>query len=200
MRSSIRYTFLAILLSLFIFQGFVYAQKAPPKNDSVKSTENSELIFPEIDGWEKGSISTFPTDELGYAFNYESDIGGRITVYVFDMGIKNIADGVDSKDVKAQLKEAERQVKGVADLGYMEKLKKIKSETITLGGKDGTVKALFTQYTYESKDSTLVSEIYVFGYNKNFIKFRATRVKEGENVRNLPMEDFYKAMEKLFSK
>lgn len=200
MRSTIKYTVLTILFSLFLMQAFVYAQKPTTKDDTTKNSEDAAIIFPDIKGWTRGDITTFPTAELGYSIGYESREGGRITVYVFDMGEEEIADGVESDKVKAELAEAERQIQAAVDAGYYADLVKIKSETITLGGKDGKVKSLYTRYGFTVRGNDLTSEIYVFGYKNNFIKFRATRPKEDAKSKNKAMKAFHKAMNELFSK
>ncbi len=200
MRSTIKYTVLTILFSLFILQAFVYAQKPTPKEDTTKKSDETTITFPEIKGWTKGDIATYPKAELGYSIGYQSKEGGRLTVYVFDMGEKEIADGVDSDKVKAQLTEAERQIQAAADAGYYDDVKKIKSETITLGGKDGKVKTLYTVYSFSIRGNDVTSEIYVFGYKNNFIKFRVTRAKDDEKSKNKAIEAFHKAMNELFSK
>ena len=179
------------------------AKEKPTKDKSAKEkttkakSANKELVFPEIEGWEKSGKTQYPQSELGYSVNYESEEGGRITVYVYDMGMKKIESGVEDKNVVAQLNKAESEIKQIAELGYYDNVKKVKSETITLGGDDGKVKSLYTLYELTARGNELTSEIHLFGHNNKFIKFRATRARE-ETKSDFIM-DFLKEMDKLFA-
>lgn len=140
--------------------------------------EDLATEFPDVAGWEKSEIQKYPTEALGFSVNYESNAGGKVTIYVYNGGNKKIGDGVEDKIVVSELKKAKGEIQQIADMGYYENLKEVKSETITLGGAAGKLKSLYTLYTMGPKGRLANSEIYIFGHQNRFIKIRATRPRE----------------------
>ena len=140
MKSSLK-TILVIFCALFLMQTVAVAQdkssdKADKaaKSDTARADKESKVEFPDIDGWEKSDITKYPTAELGYSVNYESEEGGRVTVYVYNGGVKNIPDGASDKAVKNELEKAKGDIRQAGKMGYYDDIKEIKNETVTLGG------------------------------------------------------------------
>lgn len=159
---------------------------------------DGEVEFPEVDGWELGRRSTFPQKELGYSVNYESPIAGRVTVYVYTGGVSRIPNDLTGP-VAAQMKQAKSDIKQAVDAGYYDSVKDVRSETITLGGTDGKVKALYTLLDLRANGNKLDSEIYVFPYNGYFVKLRATRPASEKGSKIEAMEDLLKALDDTFA-
>jgi hypothetical protein len=164
------------------------------------TTTDNKIIFPDIEGWVKGELVTYPTPELGYSIPYQSKEGGTITVYVYNGGIKSIADGVGDQNVITQMKNAENDIKKYGEMGYYENVKLIKSETVTLGGNKGTTKALYSLFAFKIRETEVDSEIYLFGHDNNFIKFRATRPKSEYSADNTAVHKFLLEIGKVFAK
>ena len=205
MKSSLK-TILVIFCALFLMQTVAVAQdkssdKADKaaKSDTRSADKESKVEFPDIDGWEKSDITKYPTAELGYSVNYESEEGGRVTVYVYNGGLKNIPDGATDKAVKNELEKAKGEIRQAGKMGYYDNIKEIKNETITLGGAAGKVKSLYTLLNFSAQGQELASEIYLFGYRNNFIKIRATRLKEG-GAENKAFTDLLAKLDAYFSK
>lgn len=192
---------LIVLLTLLLLPaaGFAQDEKDPPLKRK-KTPPAEELVFPEIEGWTRTDKYLYPTADLGYSYSYESPAGGRITVYVYNMGLKQIDDGIVDVNVGEQLKNAEAEIGRAAEMGYYDNVQKIRSGTITLGGKKGKTTALYTLYTLDIRDMKMTSEIYVFGSNNNFIKFRATRPYAEDDAENRTVANFFNEMDALFSK
>ena len=112
----IKVTILTVLSVLFLLPALVPAQeKTDPGSardkksdkltikkidDAVKKPEvtprrgnGNNIDFPDVEGWQRGEVQNFPTAALGYSVTYESEDGGRATVYVYDGGLKSIPDG-----------------------------------------------------------------------------------------------------------
>ena len=181
-----KYTFFTLLFCLLLMSVSVSAQK------------NTGITFPEIEGWEKGAITTYPVAELGYSVAYQSEEAGTVTIYVYNGGNKKIADGIDDKLVKKEIEKAGSDIVAIGKMGRYDNVKKIKSETVTLG--DGKTKALYSLYNFEVRGMTVDSEIYLFGYQNNFIKIRATRPKSEDGAENTEFKDFLTELDKVFSK
>jgi len=225
MRSIFKYTILAVLCGLFTMQSIASAQdkSAPPptgKPETIEKTEKTEktdkpdktskgvapitlkdlaIDFPEVEEWEKSEIQKYPTEEMGFSINYESNRGGRVTVYVYNGGKKKIADGTADKVVKEELDKAKEEIKKVAGLGYYENLKELKNETATLGGTSGKNKVLYALYNFDAQGKTLTSEIYIFGNKNRFIKIRATRPRDKNEIGDKMVADLLKEIDLFFS-
>lgn len=186
MRLKFKYTIFAVFCCLLLMSSGVSAQ--------------SEIEFPEIDGWEKGEVRSYPTAELGYSIPYQSETGGTVTIYVYNGGRSKIADGIDDKYVKSEIENAKSDIKAAGENGAYQGVKKIKDGTVTLGGADGSVKALYSLFNFKIQGTMVDSEIYLFGYNNNFIKIRATRLKGKNGASNDDLNALLKEIDKLFSK
>ncbi len=210
MRLILRYTFLTIFCGLFLMHGITFGQEKPIQqipnktNTIVKpipaasGDKELKVEFPEIDGWVKGNVTTYPRAELGYSVNYESEEAGRVTVYVYNGGMKKISSDVADKAVVSQIEQAKSDIQQYGRMGYYENVKEIKSETVTLGGANGKVKTLYSLFSFGIKGEPFASEIYLFGYQNHFIKIRATRLKA--ETENKAMTDLLAKIDGLFSK
>ena len=158
------------------------------------------IVFPEVEGWEKGDVATYPTAELGYSVPYQSETGGIVTVYVYNGGLSRIADGIDDQNVKNEIKKAENDIKAYGEAGYYQNVKLIKSESVTLGGISGTTKSLYSLFSFKVRGAEVDSEIYIFGYQNNFIKIRATRAKGKNGAENSEVNKLLTEIGKTFSK
>lgn len=155
-----------------------------------------KIDFPEVEGWEKGDVYVYPEPDLGYSVTYQSSEGGNVTIYVYNGGRKKIADGHDSKEVANELKNAKAEIKRVVELGVYEKAESVKSDVVSLGG---GIKAVREVMNLTVRGTKLTSEIYVFGHNNQFIKFRATRPFEAGGAINSSVMSLFEAVAKTLS-
>lgn len=146
--------------------------------------QTTSIVFPEVDGWEKGDVAKYPTAELGYSVPYQSETGGTVTIYVYNSGLSKIADGIDDANVKNEMKKAVNDIKAYGDAGYYQDVKLIASKTVKLGGAAGTTYALYSLLGFKVRGAEVDSEIYLLGYQNNFIKIRATRAKGMNGAEN----------------
>lgn len=206
MKSIFKSAIFAILIGLFLIQIAPAQDKggdASTSKDaavSVNTTKGSAIVFPDVDGWKKGEVDTYPTPELGYSIGYQSREGGTVTVYVYNGGHKSIPNGITGNIVKGEIEIAKGEISQVGRMGIYPDLKAIKDGTITLGGSSGKVKSLYSLFNFKLKGTVMTSEIYLFGYNNNFIKIRATRPKEAEGTVNKALANLLAAFDEMFSK
>ena len=176
MRSIFKTTIFVILCGLFMMQSDVSAQK------SKQGVNDKELKFPVVEGWEMSEKTVYPTPELGYSVAYDSELGGTVTIYVYNGGLKKIPDSIEDKILTSQMDQAKSDIKQYGKLGYYENVKEINNGTVMVGGLSGKVKALHSSFNFTIKGRDVDSEIYLFGYQNNFVKIRATRPQsEGDN-------------------
>ena len=202
MRIILKGAFLAIFSSLFLLQIAVNAQDGTIhdlRNNSSNKNTNKEIEFPEIDGWEKGAIRKYPQAELGYSIAYQSSDGGVVSIYVYNGGLTKIPNGVNDPIIEDEIRRAKNEIFQVGKAGYYDNVKEVKNDTITLGGESGKVKALYSLFNFTARGQDMDSEIYLFGYQNNFIKIRATRPKAKNNSPNEALNSLLKKIDKLFA-
>ena len=205
MKSIFRYTIFVVLTGLSLVQIASAQDKAgdvsASKNTAaVNTTKNSEIVFPDVEGWVRDEIYTYPTKELGYSVNYQSREGGKVTLYVYNGGHKTIPNGIADNLPKGEIEIAKDELNQVGRMGIYQDLKEVKSDAITLGGSSGKVKSLYSLFNFKLRGNVMTSEIYLFGYNNNFIKLRATRPKEAEGTVNKALAKLLAALDETFSK
>lgn len=224
MRSILEYTFIAALCGVFMMQSAAFAQdksgsakSGKPDSGSTEQTDKNTkqtekapnglapitlddlaVNLPEVDGWEKGDIQKYPTEEMGFSVNYQSRQGGRVTVYVYNGGNKKIGDGAGDKIVKDELNKAKGEIRQMADFGYYENLKELKNETTSLGA-NGKNKVLYALYNFGAGDKVAASEIYIFGNQNRFVKIRATRARDNNEAGDKMVADLLKELDAFFS-
>lgn len=195
MKSSIK---LVASLLLLIFGSLAAFAQAPGAAAQV-SPFLDKLDFPEVEGWTRGAKKILPTGEDGVTVNYDSPSRERITVYVYRR-----EEGGPAKDLTGVIKEefngARDAIRMVADAGVYSEFKEIKSETVTMGGATGKVKALRSLLTFKVGSNKMNSEIYVFPYNGYVTKFRVTRPADVAKERDDAYAKLLAAMDAFFSK
>lgn len=202
-KSLIKFTL--ILGLILLTQSIIFGQGNKVSNSfanniSIKKQPfDLKINFPEVEGWEKDDIQNYPTPALGYSINYESEDGGRVTVYVYNGGRAKIPNDVSHKVLKDEINKAKSEIYQVEKLGHYKNVKEVKNRTMVLGGEAGKVESLHILFSFEAGANKLTSEIYLFGFENHFIKIRATRLYEDENTKNEAIETLLAEMDKLFS-
>jgi hypothetical protein len=183
MRVKLEKTLFAVVCGLFLLSSAAVAQ-------------SSNIVFPNVEGWEKGDVTTYPSAELGYSVPYQSETGGIVTFYVYNGGLGKIADGIDDENVKNEAKKAENDIKAYGDAGYYQDVKLVRTDSIALGG---TTKALYSLFSFKVRGADVDSEIYLFGYQNSFIKIRATRAKGKNGANNAEVNKLLAEVSKIFN-
>jgi hypothetical protein len=160
---------LLALSALLALVGF-----AQPADDPPGPKINPKIDFPDVKGFTRGKVQTFPKAELGYSVPYDAP-GLAVTVYVYNFGLKKIPDGAKSDEVKDEMKRAVADLDRAQQAGLYKSVKEVgKEEAVALGkGKDAPA-ALRRQFEVERKDGVKSSAIYVVGYKDHFVKLRIT--------------------------
>jgi hypothetical protein len=206
MNSILRHAFFIALCGLLMIQ-IAAAQVESPRTDTGKtpkpvatpSSKGSEIVFPEIEGWKKLGVQKYPTPELGYSVGYQSEEAGAVTIYIYNGGLKNIPSDVTGNIIKDEIKRAKNDIHQAGKAGFYQDVTEIKNETVTLGGTTGKVKALYSLFNI-TKGRILISEIYLFGHQNNFIKIRASRPMTTNEVADKALAKLFAEIDRLFSK
>lgn len=210
MNSSLRIGSFLVFLALFVLALPAYGQTPlgdpkptpTPKDEKVilerVTPFDGDVDFPEVEGWELSRKIRYPRPELGYSVNYELPAGGRVTVYVYNGGLRSIPNELTGP-VAAQMRQAKAEINAAVDAGYYDSATEVSSSTVTLGGAEGNVRTLYSLYLIKVNGREMDSEIYVFPYENYFIKLRATRPKEADGPKNEAIEALLIELDKLFS-
>jgi len=113
--------------------------------------------------------------------------------------VPKIPDGADNKAVKAQMKKAESEIKLAAEMGIYQKVKKVSSGKVMLGGEEGSVEAQHSNFDLEARGNKLTSDIFIFGKKNLFIKIRATRLKGDGVAPNKAFRELLTKLDELFA-
>jgi hypothetical protein len=162
--------------------------------------EDAGILFPDIEDWTKSEVVNYPDPSLGYSVGYSSTEGGRVTIYVYNGGLKNISADLSDKAIREQIERAKNELVEAGKAGYYTEVKEIKNDTVTLGGASGKVKALRSLFHFKVRGTEVDSEIYLFSYKNNFIKIRATRPKAPAGKENAVFQSFLAEIDALFAK
>ena len=189
MRSILKQIIFAFVCCLFLMQAAVTAQESQrekenktDKTDKTKKTvlapltlDDLAIQLPDVEGWQKSDIQKYPTEDLGFSVNYDSRMGGRVTIYVYSGGRKSIPNDITDTIIKGELEKAKSEIHRAAEMGYYQNVREVKNDTVTLGGSSGKVKALRSLFDMSAGGRDLASEIYLFAHQNRFIKIRASR-------------------------
>lgn len=157
--------------------------ETPVKPDAEKAVKparakGAELDFPDVEGWKKGQVVKYPQREMGYSVNYDAADGARVSVYVYNNGRSDIKNSL-AGPVAQEIEMAKAGIDAMAQMGRYTDVKVEKDEKTKLGGKNGKIEVLRKVISMKANETALHSEIIIFPFEGNFIKFRATRPKSG---------------------
>jgi hypothetical protein len=144
---------------------------SPSMADDAVVDPNTGFVFPEtVAGFKYQDRREYGDPRLGYGLDYWSKEGILITVIVYDLGLKDIADGIEDPRVRQQMKLAQEDVERAVSLGAYRAATPI----------DDSVKRfspLLLQASYHlvRKDGAeRRSYLFMRGQHRHFIKLRAT--------------------------
>lgn len=165
--------FFTMLVVLVVGLSAGFAQTTATGSDKSKF-QPQDVEFPKVNGWTLGAKTPLPGEESGFAVNYDSPDEERMTVYIYSRGQSGIPNEL-SGVIKDEFDGAIQALKTVAEMGYYSNLKVAKTDTASVGGANGKVKALHALLTFEAGGTKFNSEVYVFPYKNHVVKLRISR-------------------------
>ena len=162
------------------------------------------LSFPDqLGGMTRGEATEFEKDHpgLGVGILYRSPNPAIYAdIYIYNLGIKSIPTGSNTKEIHDQWKQAEGDIYTLEKQGKYKSVKKLYEASTLLGMDRNAPTALRADFSYASLGTKKLSYLYLLGYKNNFIKIRFTfpdtLKTEGEKI----MRDFTTEFGKLISK
>ncbi|MEW6262799.1 MAG: hypothetical protein AB1641_06945 [Thermodesulfobacteriota bacterium] len=132
------------------------------------------LSFPDQLG---GAIFTrtqrFDDPGLGVVVEYQGlDPFADAGVYLYDMGLKGIGTGIETKQVKEQYEEAQADIEQFRAAGLYKSFRTIAEKEMRIKTRGGEIKAFRASFSYEVTGLAYFSELVLTGYKGVFLKVR----------------------------
>jgi hypothetical protein len=128
---------------------------------------------------------------------YYNTPGLKATLYIYNMGKKSIADGIDSPFIKDSFEGAKNDVKEAARLGYYKLTSGMSSRSSYLILESKSVPVLAAEFSYQDKGQEFLSWLYMTGYKNQIIKLRVSHFKADKDLADPIHQDFLKAVANL---
>jgi hypothetical protein len=136
------------------------------------------ITFPPALGkWKRGQDRDYGPG-WGVSIAYFAQPGVTATIYVYNLGLKDIPTGTTSQVVKDAFAETKSEIdEAMHDRGGS--AKKLSESEVSLGGEADSLKALRVRFTIVDKDGQEeASDAYLTGYKNQLLKIRLTYPKE----------------------
>lgn len=159
--------YLSIII-LFFLVAALPAAAEPYKNPA------TGLVFPDaMAGMAKGKVTVFDAAELGVGIGYNLP-GASITVFLYNLGMKEIPADVTSPDFKRQFEQAVGDIFQAGKMGVLQNISRLPgNEIVTVPGGSGR-KALSASFTFRMQERDVNSKLYLTQYRNNWVKLRFT--------------------------
>ena len=155
-----------ILLSLFAIVWTACAA-SPGVRGQTSLPPSGLMLSAEYAGYTRGKIldneRTHPG--LGITMAYHGGERGEATIYIYNLGQKNIPDGPTSNVVRAEFDKTTREVFEAGQVA---------GNRIELVSRYGTGEFLCSEFIITEDHGSHRSFLYVTGANENFVKIRIT--------------------------
>lgn len=162
------------------------------------------FAFSEIPDFQRSKLHTYSHPSLGVSVDYHSKAGLKATIYIYNLGIEKIPEGIESKAVKDQMKKATQDVFAAQKQGHYESVLQLSSGTLELGTssekKNKTFSAMKMVFLLRREKDPKVSEIYLLGYKNHFVKVRSTYPVKNFEQCGKDIDRFTKALGTMLQK
>lgn len=128
---------------------------------------------------------------------YYNTPGMKATLYIYNMGKKNIANGIDSQFIKDSFEGAKNDVKEAARLEYYKLTSELSSRSSHLILESKCIPVLVAEFSYQDKGQEFSSWLYMTGYKNQIIKLRVSHYKADKDLADPIHQDFLKAVANL---
>ncbi len=143
-----------------------------------------ELQLPnEIGSLEFVDRTEYDDKNLGYSFRYQNENSLKADVYVYDKGIGNLLEGIDSPQAASEMTSMGAALKQMEQLGKYEKVREGKSGTKRFD--DLKIQFLWARHSYkhapgeeEIFTERRISDTFLLIHQGSFIKIRITATED----------------------
>lgn len=162
------------LAFLIIFTAQALAKESP---------ENILILLPsKIKSFLAETPKTYPDKRLGASLGYNAPDHTAITIYLYDQGIQDIKDGIDSEIIHTSKEMAMKDIMVYKQIGHWRNVNKIIDREVEFNvGKEKKLKVFYVSYScdaiadYSGNYVPVISDLYVTGIMSYICKIRVTR-------------------------
>lgn len=182
------------LFSLFLLLAASMTGAEPYKNPA------TGLVFPDtMAGMAKGRVTVFDKPELGAGVGYNAP-GAAMTVFIYNLGMKEIPADTSSPVFKGQFDQAAGDIVQAGKTGVIENVKRLPGpEAVKMPGKTGR-KALSASFTFSMQGRDMSSKLYLTQYRNNWIKLRYSCEAGMQNKGEELFQGFLKELSAMLEK
>ena len=161
---------LAVVFMAF-FSKYAFA-KEPPQNLLASLPAQVKTFTAE-------APQAYEDKRFGVSIGYNDPSGTSITLYLYDLGVQDIPDGISSEIIRRAKEEAIGEVKEVEKLGIYSHIEVATDKEIDFGLDAGkTLKMLYVSFSYSLKNQyflPIFSDMYLTGFKGYLCKIRISR-------------------------
>jgi hypothetical protein len=161
------------------------AVAAEPAREAYRHSR-SGLSFPDTIGpLARGAVHDYDSPEAGRSIRYGGPGEVKADIYLYDNGLTNLHEGIDSKVVAEHFKDVEGAVARAEKTGAYRGVKLIAEGTNQIGSARRHLPALEARFEYATAADTgsearCVSHLLLTVFRGEFLKIRFTYLKEAE--------------------
>lgn len=150
-------------------------------------------------------MKKYDQPELGIGYRYEGAALIKGDIFIYNLGLKNLGTGLNSRDVKLQFDQAKNDIYQLEKMGRYRAVNKVSEGEIPLGSTPQKIPTLSTVFTYSQApesgivyEGVRVSHLLLTAYKGYFIKIRFTYPEkdksQGEKALQQFLADFGKTL------
>ena len=125
----------------------------------------------------------YEQEGAGYSLRYQTKELLKADVYVYDMGIRNLPDGIASPEIRKEMEAVEGALRKVEQMGKYENVKELGSGVRKFANLN--TRFLWARFSYEQSagegvafDRTRISDTFLLTHRGHFLKVRITTKRE----------------------
>jgi len=133
------------------------------------------IVFPvKMAGLARGGYKEYPDKRLGTAIEYYDRANRmKVSIYIYNMGHANIADGVKSKGLADHFEQCKGDIDAAVKKGSYHKVTRLGDKIIPMGAGPNAHQILRGQFDLEvTPGDVRTSLLYLTGFNKQYLKLR----------------------------
>ncbi|MBL8449706.1 MAG: hypothetical protein JNM32_07265 [Dechloromonas sp.] len=170
----------------------------PVRADDVFEHPESRLRLPErLGNFERGRIHRYDDPRLGVQVTYRASGLGKLDVYLFDYGSRDIPDGIASEQVQAAFAKADQEIQSFGASGQYRELQRLTAPGISLRTPPGDPPWLLAAYRLRAGADPappLVSWLLLGASRAHFVKVRFTHAAEQTEIASSEISAFVRAL------
>ena len=159
------------------------------------------ITFPRLmGGLRRGEVTDYEKKQKGLGIGiryYDAENQIKADVYIYNLGLTAIPDGIESRELVGVFEQARREVHDMEKSGSYQSVKKLSEDVASFGHFASAPRALRAYFSFTQDGTDRFSHIYLTAYKNLFLKIRFTYPKEQKANSEKFLAEFLEEMGKL---